>query len=323
MNDRRLLLCAPRGFCAGVNRAIETIDRLLRATSETVYVRKQIVHNRFVVESFERRGVVFVDDVEDVPEGALVVLSAHGISPDVRSRAKALGQRIVDATCPLVTKVHREVQAFVRDGYSVLLVGHGGHEEVEGTMGQVPGAVSLVQDVEDVRSAVVSDPQRVAVVTQTTLSVAETRDVVGALKRRFPALREPPKGDICYATESRQAAVRALAAISQAIIVVGSSNSSNSGSLRDAAAGCGACAYLTDDPSEIEPAWLGDVQTLGVTAGASSPEALVKSILARVKMIEPAFSVENFGEPEPDIVFLEPPELRHYQPMKELIDANY
>lgn len=328
MTGRRILLCAPRGFCAGVDRAIDTIDRLLQDNDETLYVRKEIVHNRFVVESFEKRGVVFVDEVDKAPEGALVVFSAHGISPDIRNRANALKQRTVDAVCPLVTKVHREVHAFVRDGCSVIFIGHAKHEEVEGTIGQAPESVVLVQSVDDARRVVVPDPARVAVVTQTTLSIAETGDVLAELKRRFPALREPARGDICYATENRQAAVRALAAICEVVIVVGSSNSSNSRSLRTAARECGARAYLTDEPSAIEPAWLEGVETLGITAGASSPETLVALILARVQAIAPAFSaVETFGEPEPNIVFADPPELSTYQQprraKKELIHANH
>lgn len=315
MNERRLLLCAPRGFCAGVDRAIETMDRLLRGADETLYVRKEIVHNRFVVESFEKRGVVFVDEVDDAPEGALVVFSAHGVSPAVRTSATARKQRTVDATCPLVTKVHREVHAFVRDGYAVVLVGHAGHEEVEGTMGQVPGSVVLVQDLDAVQRVRVPDPERVAVVTQTTLSVSETRVIIDALKERFPALREPARGDICYATENRQAAVRTLAAISEAVVVVGSSNSSNSRRLRDTAEECGARAYLTDDPSAVERAWLDGVRTLGVTAGASSPETLVQRVIARIRELEPEFArVETFGDSEPNIVFRDPPELAAYLP---------
>ena len=310
---RRILLCEPRGFCAGVDRAIDIIDQLVCSSDETVYVRKEIVHNRHVVEAFKKRGVVFIDDVEEAPESALVVFSAHGISPDVRRRARQRRQRTIDATCPLVTKVHREVHRFVRDGYSVLLIGHAGHEEVEGTLGQVPGSLILVQDEKDAWTVSVPDEQRVAVVTQTTLSLGETREIVAILKARFPLLAEPRHGDICYATENRQGAVRTLAAVCEAVIVVGSANSSNSRSLRAAAEECGTRAYLVDDPAALEIGWFEGVPTLGVTAGASSPEALVQNIIERIRIIEPEYSViERFGTAEPEIVFRPPPELAEY-----------
>lgn len=309
------MVCQPRGFCAGVDRAIQSMDRLVRATDEPVYVRKEIVHNRFVVAAFERRGVTFVDEVEDAPPGALLVFSAHGVAPDVRLRAQKRGQRTIDATCPLVTKVHREVHGFVREGFTVFLVGHAGHEEVEGTMGQVPGAVILVQDVRDACQVQVRDASRVAVVTQTTLSVSETQHIVNALKKRFPGLREPARSDICYATENRQQAVRRLAALCDAVVVVGSENSSNSRSLRTAAQECGTRAYLTDDEKAIDAAWLENVETLGITAGASSPESLVQRIVKRVQYLEPGFlAAEPFGIAEPAIVFRDPLELAAYVP---------
>ena len=304
---RRVILCQPRGFCAGVERAVRAIDDILERTDETIYVRKEVVHNRRVVESFKARGVVFVDDVEDAAADGLLVFSAHGVAPDVYARAEQRRLRTVDATCPLVTKVHREVRRFIAQGCTVLLVGHAGHEEVEGTLGYGPGRMILVQNVDEARSVEVLDPNKVAVVTQTTLALSESREIVGALKMRFPNIEEPPRPDVCYATENRQQAVRALAKRTEAIIVVGSRNSSNSRSLVDVVKAEGIPAFLIDDANAIDAQWLTDVTTLGITAGASSPESLVMEVLDRVRELQPEFvQVETFGEAEPSMTFRAP-----------------
>lgn len=304
---RRIILCQPRGFCAGVERAVRAIDDILECTDETIYVRKEVVHNRRVVESFKARGVVFVDDVEDAATDGLLVFSAHGVAPDVYARAKQRGLRTVDATCPLVTKVHREVRRFVAQGCTVLLVGHAGHEEVEGTLGYGPGRMILVQNVDDAKAVEVLDPDRVAVVTQTTLALSESREIIGVLKARFPNIAEPPRSDICYATENRQQAVRALAKRTEVIIVVGSPNSSNSRSLVDVAKAEGVPAYLIDDAKAIDVQWLAGVTNLGVTAGASSPESLVLEIIDRIRELQPQFVyVETIGEAEPSMTFRTP-----------------
>lgn len=304
---RRILVCQPRGFCAGVARAIHVIDELLETANETIYVRKEVVHNRTVVDGFKERGVVFVNEADEAPEGGLLVFSAHGVSPDVRQRSHLRAQRTIDATCPLVTKVHREVQRFIAEDCCVFLVGHAGHEEVDGILGHGGGNIHLIQNEDDARSIEVADPSRVAVVTQTTLSIRESRDIIAVLKERFPQVREPARSDICYATENRQSAVRALSEHADAIVVIGSQNSSNSRSLRDVARSCGVNGYLVDDPDAIDPRWLAGVGTLGITAGASSPETLVQSIIAAIREIEPEFStIETVGTPEPAMNFRKP-----------------
>ncbi len=306
---KRILLAQPRGFCAGVDRAVDIIDELLRTAGETVYVRKEVVHNRVVVEGFRARGAIFVDELDEVPAGSLVVYSAHGVSPAVRERATELRLHSIDATCPLVTKVHREVRRFTEAGCRVVLIGHAGHEEVEGTMGQAPGAIALIQNEEEARVFVHDGPQPLAVVSQTTLAVSDVQRIIAILQERFGRVELPSVSDICYATENRQNAVRALAPHCEAVIVVGSSNSSNSRSLRDVAAQLGARGYLTDDPAEIAAEWLEGVTTLGVTAGASSPEGLVGAVIARVQELDPGFaSVEPFGESEPPMIFRAPKE---------------
>jgi 4-hydroxy-3-methylbut-2-enyl diphosphate reductase len=308
--EKKILLCQPRGFCAGVERAVQIIDELVRRSGETVYVRKEVVHNRVVVEEFRRRGVIFVDDVEDAPESSLLVFSAHGIAPAVRERAEKRDQRTIDAVCPLVVKVHREVSRFVGEGYHVLLIGHAGHEEVDGTMGHAGGRVTLIQNEAEAEAYQPASGQQLALVSQTTLAVSEVQRVIDVLQRRFPDIHLPAKSDICYATENRQVAVRAMAPACDAILVIGSNNSSNSRSLRDAAGDGGRPAYLIDDPAAIKPEWLEGVTTLGVTAGASTPETLVADVIERVRQLEPGFvTVEPVGTGEPAMTFRPPREL--------------
>jgi 4-hydroxy-3-methylbut-2-enyl diphosphate reductase len=283
-----------------------------------VYVRKEVVHNRVVVDEFKRRGVIFVDDVEDAPKSSLLVFSAHGIAPAVRERAEARDQRTIDAVCPLVVKVHREVTRFVGEGYHVLLIGHAGHEEVDGTMGQAGGHVTLIQNEAEAEAYQPAPGQPLALVSQTTLAVSEVQHVIDVLQRRFPDIHLPAKSDICYATENRQAAVRAMAPRCDAILVIGSNNSSNSRSLRDAAGDGGRPAYLIDDPAMIEPAWLAGVATLGVTAGASTPETLVADVIERVRQLDPNFvTVEPVGTGEPAMTFRPPRELAALLPPLE------
>lgn len=308
-NARRILLANPRGFCAGVERAIQIIEDLLDVHPGTLYVRKEIVHNRDVVERLRGRGVVFVEELQEVPNDSLAVFSAHGVAPDVRSQAQNRNLRVVDATCPLVTKVHVEAQRFANDGYFVLLIGHAGHDEVTGTLGQIPGSIALVENEHDAATVRVPDPQRVAVVTQTTLSLDDTHGILEALKRRFPAIKEPPSSDICYATQNRQNAVKQLAEESDVVLVVGSQNSSNAQRLRDCSIEGGTPAYLIDGPAEIQPAWLNGATTVGVTSGASTPEHLVARVVERVREITGATEVAEVGKREPAIVFAPPREL--------------
>jgi 4-hydroxy-3-methylbut-2-enyl diphosphate reductase len=313
--EKKILLCQPRGFCAGVERAVQIIDELVRRSGETVYVRKEVVHNRVVVDEFRRRGVIFVDDVEDAPESSLLVFSAHGIAPDVRARAEQRDQRTIDAVCPLVVKVHREVSKFVGEGYHVLLIGHAGHEEVDGTMGHAGGHVTLIQNEAEAEAYENTSGKALALVSQTTLAVSEVQRVIDVLQRRFSGIHLPAKSDICYATENRQVAVRAMAPRCDAILVIGSNNSSNSRSLRDAAGEGGRPAYLIDDPAMIVPAWLDGITTLGVTAGASTPETLVADVIERVRQLDPGFiTVEPVGTGEPAMTFRPPRELAELLP---------
>jgi len=305
---RTILLAAPRGFCAGVVRAIEIVDLALDCFEGPVYVRREIVHNRHVVRDFEARGVRFVQELGEVPDGATAVFSAHGVSPQVRADAAARKLRVIDATCPLVTKVHLEAVRFAKMGYEILLVGHAGHEEVEGTMGEAASQIQLVSSVADAESVEVRDPERVAFITQTTLSMEDTRPIVEALKRRFPRVHVPTKDDICYATQNRQVAVRALAKRATLILVVGSRNSSNSNRLVEEAVLAGARAYLVDDVSEIDPAWLEGVETIGITSGASAPEFLVNEIV-RVLRAGRRVEVEEVLTVEEDVHFPLPPEV--------------
>jgi 4-hydroxy-3-methylbut-2-enyl diphosphate reductase len=278
---KRVLLAKPRGYCAGVDRAVVTVEKALETYGAPVYVRKEIVHNKHVVETLTDRGAIFVDEADEVPEGALVVFSAHGVSPAVHEQAADRQLRTIDATCPLVTKVHQEAKRFARDDYDILLIGHEGHEEVEGTAGEAPSHVQLVDTAEDVDKVTVRDPSKVVWLSQTTLSVDETMVRVNQLKDRFPGLQDPPSDDICYATQNRQVAVKAMAPECDLVLVVGSQNSSNSKRLVEVALQAGARAsYLVDYAREIDPTWLDGVTTVGVTSGASVPEILVMDLLA-------------------------------------------
>src|SRR3954454_7043976 len=276
----RLILARPRGYCAGVERAVDTVERMLELHGPPIYVRKQIVHNLHVVRRLEQRGAIFVDSEEDVPRGARVVLSAHGVAPEVYRNAAVRTLDVVDATCPLVTKVHREAKRFASDGFHIFLVGHEGHEEVVGTMGEAPDEITLVESVADVAGLSVPDPGRVAYVTQTTLSVDETTAIIEALRERFPAIVGPPKDDICYATTNRQHAVKSLATQVDLMLVIGSANSSNSQRLVDVTRAMGVAAHLIDDEGDIDEDWLAGVETVGVTSGASAPEWLVERLVA-------------------------------------------
>jgi 4-hydroxy-3-methylbut-2-enyl diphosphate reductase len=309
-----IVLANPRGFCAGVDRAIEIVKRAIETLGAPIYVRHEVVHNRFVVEDLRQRGAVFVEELDEVPTGATVIFSAHGVSQAVRNEAAARGLKIFDATCPLVTKVHIEVVRHCRAGRDVVLIGHEGHPEVEGTMGQWQaeagqGRIYLVEDVEDVASLAVSQPENVAYTTQTTLSVDETRDVIAALQAKFPRLQGPKHDDICYATQNRQDAVRELAESCDLVFVVGSINSSNSNRLRELAEKQGASAHLIDGAEFIDPTWLRGKTRIGVTAGASAPEVLVQGVISRLQELGAGTVSELHGEPE-DMVFALPKELR-------------
>jgi 4-hydroxy-3-methylbut-2-en-1-yl diphosphate reductase len=307
---RRVLLAKPRGYCAGVDRAVQTVEEALDRFGAPVYVRKQIVHNTHVVRSLEERGAIFVQEAAEVPEGAVVVFSAHGIAPQVREEAARRGLRTIDATCPLVTKVHNEARRFAAQGYDILLIGHEGHEEVVGTTGEAPDRIHLVDGPEGSDGIEIRDRSKVAWLSQTTLSVDETNETVAALRERFPELLDPPSDDICYATQNRQAAVKQIAAESDLVIVVGSTNSSNSARLVEVALDAGAdAAYLVDDASGIEQAWLDNVTTVGVTSGASVPEDLVSGVLDR--LAESGFASVTEVEAVPErMAFALPHELR-------------
>nr|WP_221333678.1 4-hydroxy-3-methylbut-2-enyl diphosphate reductase [Nocardia transvalensis] len=304
------MLARPRGYCAGVDRAIETVERVLADQGPPVYVRKEIVHNRHVVEAFRDRGVVFVDEVTEVPAGAVVVFSAHGVSPAVRAAAEERDLRAIDATCPLVTKVHHEARRFARDDYEILLIGHDGHEEVEGTLGEAPRHMRLVDGPEGADEVTIREGASAVWLSQTTLSVDETMATVQRLRERFPELRDPPSDDICYATQNRQAAVKAIARDCDLMIVVGSANSSNSVRLVEVALEAGAAAaHRVDYPDEIDPAWLAGVATVGVTSGASAPEVLVRGVLEL--LARHGFdSVEEIETAEERLTFGLPGELR-------------
>jgi 4-hydroxy-3-methylbut-2-enyl diphosphate reductase len=309
-----IVLANPRGFCAGVDRAIEIVKRAIETLGAPIYVRHEVVHNRFVVEDLRQRGAVFVEDLDEVPEGGTVIFSAHGVSQAVRADAATRGLKVFDATCPLVTKVHIEVARHCRAGRDVVLIGHEGHPEVEGTMGQWraeagQGHIYLVEDVADAEGLQVSQPENLAYTTQTTLSVDETRDVIATLQRRFPTLQGPRHDDICYATQNRQDAVRELAAECDLVLVVGSVNSSNSNRLRELAEKQGASAYLVDGAEHIEAHWLEGIKRIGVTAGASAPEVLVQGVVQRLRELGGGDVRELHGEPE-DMVFTLPKELR-------------
>jgi 4-hydroxy-3-methylbut-2-en-1-yl diphosphate reductase len=308
-----ILLANPRGFCAGVDRAIEIVERALESLGAPIYVRHEVVHNRFVVERLKRMGAVFVDEVDEIPAGATCIFSAHGVSQAVRAQAAARGLTIFDATCPLVTKVHIEVKRYSREGRDVVLIGHAGHPEVEGTMGQFDesqgGRIHLVETPDDVERLVVRDPERVAYVTQTTLSMDDTARVIDALRQRFPKVHGPRKDDICYATQNRQDAVRELAGRCDVLLVVGSRNSSNSNRLRELADQRGIPSYLIDGPADIRYEWLQGKRAIGVTAGASAPEVLVQQVVAQLKEMGGTVATELPGRTE-SIVFALPAALR-------------
>jgi 4-hydroxy-3-methylbut-2-en-1-yl diphosphate reductase len=310
VQSRRVLLAKPRGYCAGVDRAVQTVEKALERFGAPVYVRKQIVHNTHVVRSLEDRGAIFVEETEAVPEGSVVVFSAHGVSPEVRAEAKDRGLRTIDATCPLVTKVHNEAKRFAAQDYDILLIGHEGHEEVIGTTGEAPAHIHLVDGPAGSDSVEIRDPAKVAWLSQTTLSVDETNETVAAIRKRFPLLLDPPSDDICYATQNRQAAVKEIAADSDVVIVVGSTNSSNSVRLVEVARDAGArAAYLVDDASGIDQSWLEGASTVGLTSGASVPEDLVAGVLAR--LADSGFTnVEEVEAVHERMVFGLPRELR-------------
>ena len=276
----KVLLAAPRGYCAGVERAVEAVERALETHGAPVYVRKQIVHNLHVVRDLEGKGAIFVDEETQVPEGAVVVLSAHGVAPTVYATAEARGLTVLDATCPLVTKVHLEARRFARDDRTIVLIGHAGHEEVEGTTGQAPSKTILVQDVGEARTVQVPDPEDLSYLTQTTLSVDETNEIVAVLRERFPRIQGPPREDICYATQNRQDAIKEVARRADVVLVIGSDNSSNSKRLAEVARDLGTSAHLVDDETEVDPAWLEGAEVVGLTSGASAPERLVDRMLA-------------------------------------------
>jgi 4-hydroxy-3-methylbut-2-enyl diphosphate reductase len=281
--DAEILLAQPRGFCAGVDRAIEIVERAIKLFGAPIYVRHEIVHNAYVVEDLRKKGAVFVEVLDEVPSGSTVIFSAHGVSKAVREEAEARGLRIYDATCPLVTKVHIEVAKMRQEGLDIIMIGHKGHPEVEGTMGQCGEGMYLVESVEDVNALVLADPDRIAFVTQTTLSVDDASEIIAALKTRFPGIREPKKQDICYATQNRQDAVKFMAPQCDVVIVVGSPNSSNSNRLREVAEKRGVLAYMVDSPDQIDPAWVEGKRRIGVTAGASAPEVLAQAVILRLR----------------------------------------
>ena len=304
----RVILAEPRGFCAGVIRAIEAVELALAEYGPPIYVRRQIVHNLFVVRDLERKGAVFVEEVSEAPVGARMIFSAHGIAPIVREMAKGRELDVIDATCPLVTKVHVEAVRYVRDGYKVLLVGHAGHDEIIGTMGEAPDDIILVQDMDDVGTVSVPDEERVALVTQTTLSVDETKDIVDALKTRFPKIRMPARSDICFATQNRQDAVKLLAQEADVVLVLGAENSSNSQRLREVA-DTGQCrAYLMDSLVDLDESWLQGAKSVGITSGASTPDSLVEEVIGHF-MAAGVEDVRTLKALEENVTFLLPREL--------------
>lgn len=307
---KRVLVAAPRGYCAGVDRAILTVEKALDLYGAPVYVRKEIVHNKFVVESLQERGVIFVDEVEEVPEGSTVVFSAHGVAPIVHEEAAERQLKTIDATCPLVTKVHAEARRFANEGFDIILIGHDGHEEVVGTTGEAPDSITLVEDPESARTLEVENPDKLIWLSQTTLSVDETLETVAVLKERFPNLQSPPSDDICYATQNRQTAVKAMAPECDVVIVVGSGNSSNSVRLVEVALDAGAkTSHRVDSFRELSDSWIDGATTVGVTSGASVPELLVTEVLEWLK--DRGFdSVEEIRTAEETLMFALPPELR-------------
>jgi len=306
---KRVLLASPRGYCAGVERAVETVERLLDLHGAPIYVRKEIVHNAHVVRELEKRGAILVERETEVPEGATVVLSAHGVAASVYENAAARGLNTIDATCPLVTKVHVEARRYAAEGYSIALIGHQGHEEVIGTTGEAPDSIVLVQTVEDAERVEFEDAERVAYITQTTLSVDETAEIIAVLRRRFPSIRAPKRDDICYATSNRQWAVKDLLEVVDLLLVIGSKNSSNSNRLVEVARAGGVPSHLIDDETDIDEAWLEGVETVGITSGASAPEKLVERVCEWFRAFG-VDSIEPFQSVHEDVVFRLPVELR-------------
>ncbi len=305
----KLLLAAPRGYCAGVDRAVQTVERALELHGPPVYVRKEIVHNKHVVEQLRERGAIFVDQETEVPEGEMVVFSAHGVAPSVHANSAARGLNTIDATCPLVTKVHVEAKKFASDGYTIVFIGHQGHEEVEGTMGEAPGSMVLVETEEDVDNLEVDDPDRVAFLTQTTLSVDETDRVIRRLRERFPNVTGPKSDDICYATTNRQAAVRQMARECDLVLVIGSRNSSNSNRLVEVARDHGADSYLIDNQSQVQEEWLEGKRVVGISSGASAPEELVQSLVDFFRE-RGTTDVSEYEVVQEDVRFMLPKEIR-------------
>jgi len=310
--ELNILLANPRGFCAGVDRAISIVERALELFEPPIYVRHEVVHNRYVVENLKQRGALFIDELDQVPDNSIVIFSAHGVSQAVRKEAKTRGLKVFDATCPLVTKVHLQVTRASRKGIECILIGHEGHPEVEGTMGQYDnrkGGVYLIESPEDVNNLQVNNPDNLCFVTQTTLSVDDTLDIIAALKKRFPAIEGPRKDDICYATQNRQDAVRSMSAEVDLLIVVGSKNSSNSNRLRELAEKTGTQSYLVDTAADVEATWFNGVKKVAVTAGASAPEVLVQQVVNAIATLAPSVVTEVEGRKE-DTVFAVPAELR-------------
>ncbi len=299
-----ITLAQPRGFCAGVIRAIEIVERVLEIHGSPVYVLHEIVHNRHVVEDLEARGAVFVESLEDVPEGSVTIFSAHGVARDVVERARARNLDVIDATCPLVTKVHKQAQRYHGDDYDVVIVGHAGHPEVEGTRGQIAGRAHVVGDLDDIAQLEIRDPSRVAYVTQTTLSIDDTRDLIEALKQRYPAIQGPELSDICYATQNRQSAVRAMSDRVDLLLVVGARNSSNSNRLREVGEKSGIVSHLIHSAEDLDPAWFAARPRVGITAGASAPERLVQDVVENLRQYDLRNVVEMDGEPESTVFSL-------------------
>jgi len=306
---KRVLLASPRGFCAGVERAVETVELALEHYGAPVYVRHQIVHNAHVVRDLEARGAIFVENEEEAPEGVTIVFSAHGVAPSVYERSAARGLNIIDATCPLVTKVHVQARRYAAEGYTVVLIGHAGHEEVVGTMGEAPEAIVLVESTEDVERLEVASGEKLAYITQTTLSVDETKEIITALRRRFPDIRGPQREDICYATSNRQWAVKEMLEHVDVLLVIGSKNSSNSNRLVEVAHASGVPAYLIDDETDIEEAWLDGLETAGLTSGASAPERLIERVCDWFRERGVA-NIEAYQMVDEDVTFRLPVELR-------------
>jgi 4-hydroxy-3-methylbut-2-enyl diphosphate reductase len=307
---KRVLLAAPRGYCAGVDRAVETVEKALDVHGPPVYVRKEIVHNKHVVEELAKRGAIFVEEETEVPEGELVVFSAHGVAPSVHRNAATRSLRTIDATCPLVTKVHVEARKFAEQGYTIVLIGHQGHEEVEGTTGEAPASIILVETIEDVDALELDDPDHVAFITQTTLSVDETAGIIARLRERFPNITAPKSDDICYATTNRQIAVKQLARECELVLVIGSTNSSNSNRLVEVAREHGAASHLIDNATQVDEAWLDGVRTVGITSGASAPEELVSALVEFFRE-RGAEDISELRAIDEDVRFMLPKQIRN------------